>query len=75
MIHSNWKKIITQNGLFFPKNAPFIHFSYEYRTFLLHSKINSIVRQKYSCDKLLSFPSRSFLALGISYEVNIEVAY
>ena len=37
-----------QNGQFFPQNAPFIHFSYEYRTFLIHSKIHSIVRQKYS---------------------------
>jgi hypothetical protein len=26
----------------------FIHFSYEYCTFLIHSKIHSIVRQKYS---------------------------
>ena len=37
-----------QNGQFFPQNALFIHFSYEYRTFLIHSKIHSIVRQKYS---------------------------
>ena len=37
-----------QNGPFFPQNALFIHFSYEYRTFLIHSKIHSIVRQKYS---------------------------
>ena len=37
-----------QNGQFFPQNTPFIHFSYEYRTFLIHSKIHSIVRQKYS---------------------------
>ena len=37
-----------QNGPFFPQNALFIHFSYEYRTFLIHSKIHSIVQQKYS---------------------------
>ena len=37
-----------QNGQFFPQNAPFIHFSYEYHTFLIHSKIHSIVQQKYS---------------------------
>ena len=36
-----------QNGQFFPQNALFIHFSYEYRTFLIHSKIHSIVWQKY----------------------------
>ena len=33
-----------QNGAFFTRNALFIHFPYEYRTFLIHS----IVRQKYS---------------------------
>ena len=37
-----------QNGPFFPQNALVIHFSYEYRTFFIHSKIHSIVRQKYS---------------------------
>ena len=37
-----------QNGAFFTQNALFIHFSYEYRTFLIHSKIHSIVQQKYS---------------------------
>ena len=37
-----------QNGAFFTQNALFIHFSYEYRTFFIHSKIHSIVRQKYS---------------------------
>ena len=37
-----------QNGTFFAQNALFIHFSYEYRTFLIHSKIHSIVQQKYS---------------------------
>ena len=35
-------------GRFFPQNALVIHFSYEYRTFLIHSKIHSIVQQKYS---------------------------
>ena len=35
-------------GRFFPQNALVIHFSYEYRTFFIHSKIHSIVRQKYS---------------------------
>ena len=37
-----------QNGPFFPQNALVIHFSYECRTFFIHSKIHSIVRQKYS---------------------------
>ena len=37
-----------QNGPFFPQNALVIHFSYEYPTFFIHSKIHSIVRQKYS---------------------------
>ena len=37
-----------QNGPFFPQNALFIHFSYEYRYFLIHSKNHSRVRQKYS---------------------------
>ena len=37
-----------QNGAFFTQNALFIHFSYEYCTFLIHSKIHSIVQQKYS---------------------------
>ena len=37
-----------QNGPFFPQNALFIHFSYEFCTFLIHSTIHSIVRQKYS---------------------------
>jgi len=37
-----------QNGTFFAQNALFIHFSYEYRTFLIHSKIHSIVQQKCS---------------------------
>ena len=35
-------------GRFFPQNALVIHFSYECRTFFIHSKIHSIVRQKYS---------------------------
>ena len=38
-------------GRFFTQNVLFIHFSYEYRPFLIHSKIHSIVQQKYSFKK------------------------
>ena len=41
-----WKNM--QNGAFFTQNALFIHFSYEYRTFLIHIIIHLIVQQKYS---------------------------
>ena len=48
-----------QNGQFFPQYAPFIHFSYEYRTFLIHSKIHSIVRQKYSFKEFIHSKTES----------------
>ena len=44
-----------QNGQFFPQNALFIHFSYEFCTFLIHSKFHSIVQQKYSFKKISDY--------------------
>ena len=60
-IISAWKKqgktckmgrFFLKMGSFFPQNALFIHFSYEFCTFLIHSKFHSIVQQKYSLKKI-----------------------
>ena len=65
-----------QNGQFFPQNALFIHFSYEFCTFLIHSKFHSIVQQKYSFKKIsdYSFKKYSFKKIYLiihSIEISI----
>ena len=53
-----------QNGLFFPPNALFIHFSYEFRTFFIHSKIHPLVQHKYSFKKFIHSRSKQSFKIG-----------